>query len=58
MRWVYYTQGLKRCENDAVRQAFHQDVQALCDEVGVILLPWRMASCEGTQDIIQSKERD
>ena len=43
LRWVYYTQGLKRYENDAVRQAFHQDVQALCDEVGVILLPWQMA---------------
>ncbi len=35
--------GLKRRDQDTVRQALHQEVQALGDQVGVILPPWQAA---------------
>jgi len=34
---VYQTLGLKKRDNDAVRQAFHQEVKAFCDPLGLTL---------------------
>jgi ring-1,2-phenylacetyl-CoA epoxidase subunit PaaA len=37
---VYQKLGLKKRDNDAVRQAFHQEVKAFCDQVGLTLPVW------------------
>ena len=36
----YRQLGLKRRDNGEVRQAFHQEVKAFCDHVGLTLPPW------------------
>jgi ring-1,2-phenylacetyl-CoA epoxidase subunit PaaA len=37
---VYQKLGLKKRDNDDVRQAFHQEVKAFCDQVGLMLPAW------------------
>ena len=39
----YYKLGFERHDNNTVRQALHQGVQALGDTVGVILSSWQAA---------------
>ena len=38
---VYCRLGLKHRDNEEVRQAFHREVQAFCDKVGLTLPAWR-----------------
>ena len=40
---AYQKLGLKKRDNDEVRQAFHKEVKAFCDKVGVTLPAWTPA---------------
>jgi ring-1,2-phenylacetyl-CoA epoxidase subunit PaaA len=40
---LYRKLGLKRRDNDEVRQAFHKEVEAFCDKVGLTLPEWQAA---------------
>jgi ring-1,2-phenylacetyl-CoA epoxidase subunit PaaA len=40
---VYQKLGLKKRDNDDVRRAFHQEVKAFCDKVGLLLPAWTPA---------------
>jgi ring-1,2-phenylacetyl-CoA epoxidase subunit PaaA len=40
---LYRKLGLKRRDNDEVRQAFHKEVEEFCDKVGLTLPEWQAA---------------
>jgi ring-1,2-phenylacetyl-CoA epoxidase subunit PaaA len=40
---LYRKLGLKRRDNDEVRQAFHKEVEEFCDKLGLTLPEWQAA---------------